>query len=132
VILVGGSGAPRCWARAGGENTSERTMATSTTPAPPLPVGERVGVRGSRTIESASAPHPTRFARRPLPARTRACPSSASFLRRSGKPDLRGERRKKSSMQLPRRHPSRTALLDLVLLEQLGELVGHRAAELLG
>src|SRR5437762_11257336 len=34
----------------------------------PLPAGERAGVRGSRIIEGASAPHPVRFARHPLPA----------------------------------------------------------------
>ena len=38
----------------------------------PLPEGERVGVRGPRTVDrptldSPSGPHPTRFARRPLP-----------------------------------------------------------------
>src|SRR5262249_13028758 len=35
--------------------------------APPLPAGERVGVRGSMTLDSPSAPHPARFARHPLP-----------------------------------------------------------------
>ena len=33
----------------------------------PLPVGERVGVRGNRAFDSHLPPHPTRFARRPLP-----------------------------------------------------------------
>src|SRR5689334_2248888 len=35
----------------------------------PLPAGERVGVRGSMSLnETPSAPHPARFARHPLPA----------------------------------------------------------------
>src|SRR5262249_3721820 len=40
---------------------------------------------------------PARYARHPLPIRTRACPSSASIVRGSGKPDPRWERVKKGA-----------------------------------
>src|ERR1700751_1779538 len=48
-----------------------RCAATRTAHALPLPAGARAGVRGSVSLDGASAPHAARFARHPLPCRER-------------------------------------------------------------
>src|SRR5262245_94950 len=51
-----------------GQVTLDRPLASRALGALPIPGGERVGGRERGTLERPLPPHPTRFARRPLPA----------------------------------------------------------------
>src|SRR5204863_4143155 len=70
----------------------------------PSPRRGEGGVRGSRILDSPSAPHPARFARHPL-HRTRACPSSASISAQVGqaRPAWGEGKRKCDSPAYPRK-----------------------------